>query len=330
MLRFSFSLLSTLGLLLASAGYGAGPQKVRVAIANFGWDAVHDDWYRSFGSEAEIGRGIRSRLTTRLVQGGAAAIVERQDLQRIIDEQTLGRSDRTRAGQGPRGSQLSGADYYLLGSITIFGRDDKQTSTAGGMRIPGGWDIGKVWGKEAKMVVAIDYRLVNAETGEAVDAGEARGESRRTSRNWGDIVRIPGMSAGATSTVQSENFGRTIIGEATMDCVEKLAAAINAKIVNATRDRPAVEINALVAKVSGRTVFINAGASKGVQSGQHLIVEENRGEIKDPQTGRVIGYDTRPIGTLAIDRVLAELSSGTFSPSVPNAVPKPGDIVRSE
>ena len=131
MLSSSFTRLSTLGLLLLSLSFGSAAQRARVAIANFGWDAVHADWYSYYGSEPAIGRTIRTRLTTRLVQGGRVTLVERQELQTLVDEQNKNMSDRFKAGQGPRGARLSGADYYILGSITVFGRDDRHSSTGG-------------------------------------------------------------------------------------------------------------------------------------------------------------------------------------------------------
>ena len=331
MFRSSFIAISSLFLAAASLGLSApAPQKRTVGIANFTWEAVHADWYRVFGSEEQIGRSIRSRLTTRLTQGKQVTIVEREELQRLIDEQNRTMSDRFRAGQGPRASRLSGADAYLLGAITIFGHDDSRQHSFGHLSVPGLRVLPDIRINRTKVVVAIDYRLVDSETGEILDAGEARGESERVSRSLGDAIKIPGVGAVGGNSMESSHFERTIIGEATMNCVEKLAVMINGKTL-AMAPRRAAEVAARVAKVDGHVVRINAGSSKGVQVGQQFALEANGGAIKDPETGRVIGYDSHLIGTLTITAVnSSEMSTGTFTPGLPGASPKVGDLAHTE
>ena len=94
--------------------------------------------------------------------------------------------------------------------------------------------------------MAIDYRLVNSETGEVVDADEARGESKRTSANLGGRI---GDILGGGSSQKSTNFSRVLVDEAVLNCTEALAARINGKISGTTAERPPVELSAKVARV---------------------------------------------------------------------------------
>lgn len=52
-------------------------------------------------------------------------------------------------------------------------------------------------------------------------------------------------------------------------------------------------------------VFINAGRESGVSIGLMLNVTHPGMEIKDPATGKIIGYDEIPIGRIKVERSLA-------------------------
>ena len=72
--------------------------------------------------------------------------------------------------------------------------------------------------------------------------------------------------------MNSSNFGETIIGEATMDAVNQLAAQLKSgKVEGGAGDRTD-DLDARVADVSGDSITINAGSGAGLQAGQAFTI----------------------------------------------------------
>ncbi len=114
-------------------------------------------------------------------------VVERAKIDQLMSEQDRNAGNRVKQGSGARVGRISGADAVLAGDIVIFGRDDKKTNVGGGGF--GGPRLRRTHVKkeEDKAVVAIDYRLIDAETSEVIATGEARGESTRKSNGFGGM-----------------------------------------------------------------------------------------------------------------------------------------------
>jgi hypothetical protein len=166
---------------------------------------------------------------------------------------------------------------------------------------------------------------VDAETSEVVGSGEARGESKRTSKGFGAAMFAGGVLAGGGVNMTSSNFAETIIGEATMDAVNKLAENINSANLNGGAGGRELDLDARVADVTGNSVTINAGNAAGLRAGQTFTVYHKGKEIKDPATGEVLDVQTTPLGTLTITVVRDRISTGTYAGS---GTPVVGDIVR--
>lgn len=161
-------------------------------------------------------------------------------------------------------------------------------------------------------MVAINYRIVDAETGEILDTGEARGESKRESKDWGGFVGKADVGAvGAGGGMESSNFQETIIGEATMDACDKLAAEI-AKKIPELPIKPRV-IDAMVASVQGEKIYINYGTNEGIQVGDRFEVHQITGIVKDPDTKEVLDKQTVHVGSLVITQVREKTSIGSYS-----------------
>jgi TolB-like protein len=84
-------------------------------------------------------RGIAGMMISELSQNPAARVVERQEIQRLLDEQNLGAQGRIDAQTAARVGKLVGARYVVLGTFVDFYGDFR-----------------------------IDVRLVNTETSEIV------------------------------------------------------------------------------------------------------------------------------------------------------------------
>jgi len=301
--------------------------KKRLMVDEFEYGTVRKDIQAIFGGDRDIGKGIRARLITRLAGGGKVTVVERAKLENVLQEQELGASGRVQRGTGARLGKIKGADVMLTGNIVVFGRDDRAEKKAAGGIV--GFLVGgivKQWKKTDKAVVAIDYRLVDAETTEVIDSGEARGESTRKSGGWAGLIVVSGAgAAGAAKDMESSNFDETIIGEATMDCVNKLADIMSQKIDILPSKK--IEVEARVADISGSTLIITAGSNDGVQPGDRFNVERTLREIKDPTTKELLDVVTERIGEMVVTMVRERTSSGAFTGTV---TPKVNDIVRKQ
>ena len=300
-------------------------QKKRVTIDEFDYSAVMTGVQAIFGTQQNIGKGIRAMLTTRLGQQGKLVIVERAKIQNVLKEQDFDNSNRVKKGSGARTGIISGSDALLTGDIVIFGRDDKHTNIRGGGIT--GSVIGGIMNAKSKnkAVVAIDYRLVDGETSEIVATGEARGESERSSNSIGGFGGAWGKGiGGAEIDMTSSNFGQTIIGEATQDCVNKLADILNQQTEHMKRN--VREVEALVADVAGNTLVITAGTADGVASGDVFEVLQIVRDVKDPSTQEVLDRITNKVGEMTVTTVKEKVATGTYSGS---AVKK-GFLVRKK
>jgi curli biogenesis system outer membrane secretion channel CsgG len=289
-------------------------EKKRVIVDEFDYSAVKTQVQAVFNTQQDIGKGIRAMLVTRVAQANKVVIVERAKIATITKEQDFNASNRVKQGTGARVGQISGADAMLSGDIVIFGRDDKKKSVKGGGLIGG--VIGGIASSknEDKAVVVIDYRLIDAETSEIIATGEARGESVRKGNALGAIGGALGKGvAGVQVDMTSSNFAETIIGEATQDCVNKLADILLGQTAN--MKKAVREVEGRVADVSGKTIVLNVGSNDGVNVGEVFEVLNIVREVKDPVTKETLDVVTEKTGEMTITSVREKVATGTYTGS---------------
>jgi len=316
---------ATIFMLLASAAVCPAQQKKALSIDPFDYSAVMTGVQAIFGTQMDIGQGIQAMMTKRIAQDGRFTVVERRKVTEVLHEQDFDASNRVKKGSGARVGQIKGADLTLMGDIVVFGRDDRRNGGFAGGGVPGAGAAAGGYKQTNKAVVVLDYRIVDVETSEVVASGEARGESKRTSAGGGVAFLAGGAFGGGGVNMASSNFAETIIGEATMDAVDKLALDVHGVNLNGGADSRDLDLDALVADVSGDTLTINAGAAAGLAVGQTFTVYHKGKVIKDPATGEVLDVQTTPLGKITITMVRDKISTGTYSGS---AMPVVGDVVR--
>ncbi len=288
-------------------------QRRRAAIDAFEWATVESAVQRVFGTNVNVGKGYQALLTKRIQEGGKIRILERAKVETIMKEQDFGASNRVQQGSNARIGRIQGADVYLMGDIVAFGRDDRKKGVAlgGFLGLPGPLAGLGLWSKTDKAVVVINYRLVDAETSEVIDTGEARGESQRKGKGIGGLFGWSGGIVGGQVDMTSSNFAQTIIGEAVIASADKLAAVMNAKAEKLPRRE--IEIEGRVAEVSGSSVTIAAGLDQGVEVGDRFEIFRIVKEIKDPVTGEVLDNQVAKLGELVITSVRDRISIGAYT-----------------
>jgi curli biogenesis system outer membrane secretion channel CsgG len=136
----------------------AGSDKPRIAVLEFKNKADNQWWYRG-GAEA-----AQDVFVTELVKSGKFRVIEREQLQALMQEKNLSLSGDIDPQTAIRAGKLLGLNYLLTGAITEYGNTD----VSGGAR--------GVYAGKRKFVAAMNARLIDTETGEILWADEARAE----------------------------------------------------------------------------------------------------------------------------------------------------------
>lgn len=279
----------------------AAPRKKRVAIMDFDYATVHGGVSAIFGQDVDIGKGVADLLVNYLVKDGSYSIIERKALDKILAEQNFSNSDRANPTSAAKIGKLLGVDAIVLGSITQFGNETKNTNVGGGGGGWGGFGLGGFGKKKSKAIVGLNARIVDIDTGEILAVAEGKGESKRESMSLlGGGGNWHGWGGGNVD-FGSSDFQNTIIGEATKAAVEQMTTGVIAgkdKLVART-----IVVEGLVAAVDSGMIVLNVGAKNGVKLGDELNVERVTREIKDPATGKVLRRLSTPVGVVKVTDV---------------------------
>src|SRR5882762_7068486 len=133
------------------------PRKRRVAIFDFDYATVHGGVAAIFGQDVDIGKEISDLLVKYLVKDGSYSVLERKSMDKILAEQNFSNSDRANPNSAAKIGKLLGVDAIIVGSITQFGNDTKNTGVGGGGGL-GGFGLGGFKHSKSKAIVALDAR----------------------------------------------------------------------------------------------------------------------------------------------------------------------------
>jgi curli biogenesis system outer membrane secretion channel CsgG len=307
----------------APAQAPAGPKK-RVAVMNFDYGTVKTTVAAIFGTDQDVGKGITDMMVQKLVEDGKYSVIERAALDKIINEQNFSNSDRADPTSAAKIGRILGVDTIILGSITKFGRDDKQVGGVGGGH--SGWTgaIAGMGKKDSKAVCSITARMVNTTTGEILAAVTGNGESTRSGFTMGGGGGTGYSGGGGGFNMTSSNFAQTILGEAVTKAVKDAATQLDSKADTLPTFK--ATYSGLVADVSGNTLIINIGNKVGVRVGDTMQISRPIRTVKDPTTGKVIKTVTSQLGTATVTDVDADTATATFAGATP---PKVGDVAAS-
>jgi len=299
-------------------------RKKRVAIMDFDYATVHGGVAALFGQDVDVGKGVTDLLVTYLVKDGSYSVIERKALDKIMAEQNFSNSDRANPTSAAKIGKLLGVDAIIVGSITQFGNETKNTNLggAGGGLI--GYGLGGFGHKKSKAIVALTARIVDIDTGEILAVAEGKGESQRESTSLlGGGGNWHGFGSG-NADFGSSDFQSTIIGEAVKSAVEQTSTQVIAgkeKLVTRT-----IVVEGLIAAVDGGQIILNVGGKAGVKVGDQLNVERVTREIKDPSSGKVIRRIATTVGVVKVTDV-DDISS--VATTVSGTGFKTGDAVRT-
>jgi curli biogenesis system outer membrane secretion channel CsgG len=276
-------------------------RKKRVAVFDFDFATVQSNANAVFGTNVDVGKGIADLLVKFLVKDGTYSVIDRKAMDKILAEQNFSNSDRANPNSAAKLGKLLGVDAIIVGSITEFGNETKNTNIGGNGGNWGGFGIGGFGHKKSKAIVAVDARIVDIDTAEILGVAEGKGESSRESTSMlGGGGDWHGFGGGNVD-FGSSDFQQTIIGEAVNTAVQQMSGELitdNSKLQVRT-----ISVSGLVAAVDSGQIILNVGAKAGLKVGDQLTVERVTREIKDPSTGQVIRRMTSPVGVVRITDV---------------------------
>ncbi len=272
--------------------------KKRVGIATF-QDKTGSGYH-------SLGEGVADMLATSLVKSGKFMVLERQEIEKVIQEQQFGQSFMVTPESAPKVGQILGVELFVVGSVTEFGT--KESSIGGNVPLFGGG----VTTKKARAVV--DIRLVNVNTGEIIAAESEEGKESTT----GLSVRYESIDFSNPS-----HWNDTDIGKATRE-------AVNGCVELITENMGKIPWSGKVLKVNtDGTILLKPGSEGNVKPGMEFEVWRKGEEIKDPDTGLSLGAEEEKIGRVKVkeDMLQGKACKATV---VEGKDFKIGDIVREK
>lgn len=299
------SALSLLAL-LSSPAFSQG-NKPRVAVLEFKNKASHYTW-----NWYEAGRGAQDMLVTELVKSGKYRVIEREQLAAIMQEKNLSLSGDIDPRTAVKIGKMLGVEYLIAGSVTELGVTDRGASVPGGL-LRG---LPSVNVRSQKAEAALDARAFSTSTGEIVWADSARDETSDAS------VYVFGAGGGANDRGKVDKLMRPV--------VQKLASSFSKADVKTSGMGGHGDASGLVGKIAnvdGGTLYINAGSDGGVKEGDEFTIYRVGKQIKDPDTGEVLGADETKVGKIRVTAVKGpRLSTAT---AVSGSGFRAGDTVKN-
>lgn len=270
-------LLSLIFAFAASASMAApspAPQdKVRVAVLGF---ENNSTWYY-WGDN--LGYAAADELVTQLFQSGRFTVIERAQIDMILQEQNFGQSGRVNPNQAAEIGKILGVQAMITGSITKFSIDTK------GGRVMG---VGANYSEAESM---LDVRIIDVNTAEILFADESTG-----------TTRLGGVSTSVASFQQSFDAG--IAQEALRPAVVEITEKIVAQADRLAAIQPPVAPAQIVGAREG-SFYIDKGQNFGVIVGQRYEVLRVVDEIKDA-AGNVLDRITERVGVIEVTQVLGQ------------------------
>ena len=216
-----------------------------------------------------LGSSASDILTTELFKTGAFIVIERAQLESVLGEQALGQSGVINPATAAQAGKVLGLNAIVTGSISQFGVKTE------------GKDYAVYKQKVQKAECTVDVRVVDTTTGQILFADSGSGVFEKK------ISQVLGLG-------QKGGYDETMGQNA-------LRAAITKFMDNLVSQLKSVEWKGRIAKVSGSTIYINAGRNIGLKTGDTLQVITLGEEIYDPQTHMLLGREEgAPKGELMV------------------------------
>jgi curli biogenesis system outer membrane secretion channel CsgG len=151
-------LFFVLVMFLFSLGSVYAQEKPRLGVLRFTNQVAGLTWWR-----ASVATELQDLLASELVSTRAFQVLERKEIDAVLSEQDLSASGRVSQSTLVKMKKIKGAKFLIAGTVSAF----EQSAAQGGKVRFKGLSVG---GKKEKTYIAVDVKVIDAETGEIVDA----------------------------------------------------------------------------------------------------------------------------------------------------------------
>jgi curli biogenesis system outer membrane secretion channel CsgG len=242
-----------------------------------------------------IGEAATTILRTMLQQAGLKPILLNEgELNAQQDLADLQRSGAVKTGKKRADEGLSAVDYRLSGAITAYSEVEE------------GVDAIIFQSKSRVARVTVDYALVDVATGKSLVAESGAGEYRKTTTG--------SLGLGARSSFDP-NLRDGALRDALAKALNKMIARLSSQPFRGT-----------VLLADGESIVIQAGTRSHLSEGTELTVFRPGQEIRDPDSGELLGRKESRIGVIKITRHQNERLSEASA--VSGAGFRSGDIIK--
>jgi curli biogenesis system outer membrane secretion channel CsgG len=273
--------------LLVLPVFGAPDQLYKIAVLPFDDGSIKDRWWNN---NWNVGKGISDELVTELLRTNKFRLIEREQINKVLNEQNFGTSGRVDANSAAKIGKILGVQFLVIGRVTEF---SFKSTEIRGISLNNGIGLGL---KNTKSIVAIDARLVDTSSAEII--ASVTGQGNKSSSNVKVAYKWDSIALG------SDEFRQTDLGKATRDAVSSVANQLGEKAYNSGRG-PAVpdKLTGIVAYAGDNQVIINIGSNAGVKPGMIFVVRRVLEVVKDPDTGEIIDEVSEAVAEIKVAEV---------------------------
>lgn len=239
------------------------------------------DFENKSGFGARIGTAASDILVTELAKTGRFVVVERDKLNRIMEEQKLQASGAIDARTAVQVGKILGLNAIVTGAVSQAGVKTE------------GSDYLLVRSKRQTAEIVVDIRVVDAETGQVLYADTGEGVAK--------VGKGSFLGLGARG-----GYDETLEGKALRAAIVKFTD----NIISQVSRKP---WSCRIAAVKSDKVYLNAGSTMGVEDGLKLDCFHLGKEITDPTTGLALGSEEEPLGTVKIVGALGDTGEASVA-----------------
>jgi curli biogenesis system outer membrane secretion channel CsgG len=244
--------------------------------------------------QRRLGNSASDILVTELVKSGKFVVVEREKMEKLLEEQKLGATGMLDAATAAKIGKILGLNAIVTGAVSQFGVKT------------GGSEYLLAQSKRHTAECTVDVRVIDVETGQILYADSGRGKATSAT---GSILGL-GTSGGYDETLEGESLRAAIV-----QIVDNIMSQVNGK-----------PWSCRIADVDKNTVYLNAGQMSGLRVGTELRVFHLGREITDPTTGLVIGNVEDETAQIKVGRYFGE--DGSVAEIINGSAPSKNDVCR--
>jgi curli biogenesis system outer membrane secretion channel CsgG len=277
-----------------------GPRKT-VAVGNF-------ENKTDFRGQFDLGSGFSDMLASALDNADRFIVINRSNIEAILEEQNFAASDRTVASGAASTGKLLSAQFFIIGAVTDY--EEVTEGGAGGVRIKG-FDVGA---KITKAHIAVVLRMIDTTSGEEFTQ-RVEGSAQTTGiaadyndKDWG---------------VGGQYFHKTPLGKAVQNAIDQGVILLGTRILNAPWE------GKVVMAQPGK-IYINAGEREGIKVGDTFVVYHRGEELRDPDTGELLDFVEEKLGTISVITVKEKVSICTEDEIKEGAEIAKGDVLKMQ